>query len=349
MILDKLLFEQISPIGKSFIEESGIKCVPKNYIDMSKFLKTIDDSIKNEKSSGLLIGNIFFSFVSSIEVRDRQTTSRIFEDIFSGLFGSKPTDTSNRQNPAVPESVLELDSLNSSTDDWKISTDLAANKREKVDLYLEEYPISLKTLKGIAYDENGLPIEDLENDEGEKVSNKENDELNVGSLSYRALLKGILSDEELNKLKDRKGGLGSGGALREYVFDKIVKRHKKRMFQKRLSVFLNYVYDEDVYIVLKSHYKIIWYLIPSSSFKDCIIKTYKKDEPNFQKIWYRWENNNLRLNWKNLLQKMDEFKLEYQKIEMNLQLSVNSPKIQAFKENISAEIVESLNELLKNY
>lgn len=347
MILDKLLFERITPIGESILKKSGLKRHPSNVDEMACFIETVNSSMKKSEFDGLLIGNIFFSFVSSIEVRDRKTTARTFEDIFSALFSLNATDTAVRQNPVPPKEVMALDIHNTRGDDWKISSDLATNKREKADLFLGDYSISLKTLRGFAYDRYGKMMPKvIKNSDGEDVKNNENGEVNVGSLSFRALLKGILTDDDLAKLKDRKGGLGSGGAFRESVLNKIKAYGKQEMFLNRLGIFMNYVYDDDLYIVLKSHYKITWYLIPAKSFIDCIVMTYKYDEPNFERIWYRWENNNLRMDWKPIIEKMDKYHLKYRKIEMLLGDAVHSSKIIEFKKNISKSISEEIKKLL---
>lgn len=343
MILDKLLFDKITPIGASLIKKAGLSEAPKDIEEMSRFLKTVNYSIKNQDFDGLMIGNIFFSFVSSIEVRDRKTTARTFEDIFGALFSSSATDTTKRNNPSVPDEVLQLDKNNGAADNWKISTDLSTNKREKADIVIGDYSISLKTLRGYAFDEKGEPMPKIiKNADGKNVKNNQNNEINVGSLSFRALLKGIISDEDLVKLKDRKGGLGSGSALRNSVLNKINKYGKNEEFLNRLNIFMNYVYDDDLYIVLKSNYNIKWILISSKSFVQCILNTYKCDEKNFEKIWYRWENNNLRMDWINIVNKLEEYALEYDIIDMKLGEAVNSIKMKNFRENLSNKIEEEI-------
>lgn len=346
MILDKLLFDKIEPIGKSILNKGGLSKRPSNLEEMTIFLNTVNESMNKQDFDGLLIGNLFFSFVSSIEVRDRKTTARTFEDIFSALFGCLSTDTTNRQNPIPPKEVLALDAINSKNDDWRISTDLSTNKREKADLHLGDYSVSLKTLRGIAYDEKGRVLPNIVNEDGEISKNNENGEVNVGSLSFRALLKGILTDSDLEKLKDRKGGLGSGGAFRISVLNKIKEYGKQSEFLDRLRIFMNYVYEDDIYIVLKSHYRITWFLVPSSSFIECILRTYQFDEPNFETIWYRWENNNLRMHWHPIIEKLTKYKLPFNVIEMNLGTAVNSKKMNTFKTNISNMIEDEINKLV---
>lgn len=348
MLLDKLLFNKIKPLGLMLLKKAGLKTYPKNIDEMTMFLHSINKSIAEKEFADLLIANILFSFVSSIEVRDRKTTARTFEDIFSGLFGLSATDVSLRQNPTPPQYILDLNRFNTENDTFKISTDLATNKREKADLLLGEYSISLKTLRGIAYDENDEVMpRTIRNSEGELTANNENGELNVGSLSYRALLKGILSDEEISNLKDRKGGLGSGSAIRQNILNKVKLYKKEELFYLRLKAFLNYVYDDDIYIVLKSNFRIKWILIPAESFVEAILKTYLEDEEFFEKIWYRWENNNLRLYWRPLLQKLEEYNLKYNEINMFLGDAVKSNIIQQFKDKVSKNIENEIGQLLE--
>ena len=66
--------------------------------------------------------------------------------------------------------------------------------------------------------------------------------------------------------------------------------------------------------VLKSNYRIDFILIPNKTVINTILKLYKDQEPNFEKVFYRWENNNLRLNWKNLLYYIEKFNFEYFRI-----------------------------------
>jgi len=86
MILDSLLFSNIDIIGKSLLKEAGLSNIPQNIYEMKTFLECLNNSINNNDFKGILIANILFLFVSSIEVRDRNTTARNFEDIFSSLF-----------------------------------------------------------------------------------------------------------------------------------------------------------------------------------------------------------------------------------------------------------------------
>lgn len=333
MLLDKILLNKLGTIGKSLLTKAGLNKAPTSVSEMALFLQSVKDNVIKENFDGLLIGNIFFAFVTDEEVRDRQVTSRIFEDIFSGLFSLLPTDKGYRSNPVAIEELKKLDVF--CNEDWLISTDLSGNKREKTDVHLGKYEVSLKTLKGPVFNEKG------------KVIDKNfNAELNVGSLSYRALLKGILTDDQISRLKDRKGGLGSASQIRTNMLDPIKALNKRQVFLERLSLFMKYVYSDDVFIVLKSHYQIKFILIPAESFTQSIIDLYNKKENEFEKVWYRWENNNLRFRWVSMLDYMDEFKLNYTVVNIDLSKAKSNKSVKDFLEKISQSIEDNLKELV---
>lgn len=334
MILDKLLIKNINIIGSNLVKKCALNEYPKNIAEMKTFLDALKSSIENNEFGGALIGNILFSFVSSEEIRDRNSTSRIFEDIFSALFNEKCSDKTKRSNPKSTDEILKLDAL-CENEDWKISGDLSGNKREKTDLTIGTYNISLKTLKGKNY-----------NLQGHTINTKINRELNIGSLSFRALLKGILTDQEIAQLGDRKSGLGSGPQLRESIFNPIINASKTELFLDRLKLFLNYVYEDDIYLVLKSNYRIDFYLIPNKSFINSLIYTYEKEENKFEKIVYRWENNNLRINWLHMLSAMDRYKQSYYKIFINLGNIQKNQELDKFKNDLSDAINHFINEYI---
>ncbi len=172
-----------------------------------------------------------------------------------------------------------------------------------------------------------------------------NKEVNVGSLSFRALFKNILPDEKLDTIGDRKKGLGSGKQLREHVFDVIIERDVQKEFYKRLILFMNYVYEEDLYLVLKSDYKITFYLIPNVSFRKTIFDLYEKDEKKFESVWYRWENNNLRMDWVKLIDFMQKYEHPFYKIDILLTNAINSTQMKIFEDNVKTAIISSIKQL----
>lgn len=335
MLLDKIVFLNLSVIGRSLLKKAKLNKYPESLSEMLVFLKNFKESLEDNDFDAVFLASILFNFVTSVEVRDRKTTSRVFEDIFSSLFETVATDNSYRTNPIVPNDILELDSLTQSYT-WRISSDLAGNKREKADLSIGNYQISLKTLKGFIVDESKS-----------LVDRSLNEELNIGSFSFRALFVGILSDDVLSNLSDRRGGLGSGSQIRREVLDPIKKMNKQIEFHNRLKLFLNYVYCEDVYIVLKSHLRITFYLIPNESFVSCLELLYIMDEPHFETVWYRWENNNLRIRWLKLIEYLDSYKLKYYMIDIDLHNSLSNVQLNEFIKDTSDLILYELNERIK--
>ena len=92
--------------------------------------------------------------------------------------------------------------------------------------------------------------------------------------------------------------------------------------KKRINDYVKYVYSDDVLIVYKSGYKMKITLIPADSFVKAITKSL--DEENggingFTKIWYRWENNNLRIRYTALMNMIKKLNLDYFDTVLNLE------------------------------
>lgn len=130
------------------------------------------------------------------------------------------------------------------------------------------------------------------------------------------------------------------------MLDPIKALNKRQAFLERLSLFMKYVYSDDVFIVLKSHYQIKFILIPAESFTQSIIDLYNKKENEFEKVWYRWENNNLRFRWVSMLDYMDEFKLNYTVVNIDLSKAKSNKSVKDFLEKISQSIEDNLKELV---
>ena len=276
---------------------------------------------------------MFYNFITSNEIRDRKVTARVFEDFISTLFSGITCDETYKKNPKTPSHIKDYDLLCSGLE-WKISDDLAGNKREKADSSFGEYFLSLKTLKGKLYDEN-LNI----------VDSSYNKELNIGSVSFRALLIGLVSDEQLNNLSDRKGGLGSKPQLIKNIYEPLLKSGKWNDFIDRLEVFLKYIYSEcDLLVVFKGGYKMELLFISDIDFIETLIEVARENYNEFFKIFYRWENNNLRIHYDNLFERLEKkgklrrvnlklnninqnkkFRNKLEKIKMNLKKAILMP------------------------
>lgn len=334
MLLDKYLIDNLNVLGVKIMKKSGLDAAPKNFNEMIKFFETLKkEAENNDNVSANMIYKVLYNFVSSVEVRDRHTSPRFFEDIFAAVFDTYGTDTQRRDNPVSTSEIKKYD-IFTKNEDWDISADLSGNKREKADVRIGEYAISLKTLKGVQINENR-----------KLVDKSFNDEINVGSFSYRALFKGVLSDGELALLSDRKGGLGSKKQIRKNVLDPIKKSGKSKELLERLKLFFSYVYEEDLLILIKSDYQIKLHFIPNKTFVDVICLLYEKDEANFQDVWGRWENNNLRFGLTSLLKYIGKYKLIYKEIVLNLDVFKKNKSLNTFSDSISQHIKSELTKL----
>lgn len=335
MLLDKYLIENLDVLGSNIMKKAGLSSAPSNLKQFFIFFKKLKEEAEiNGDAAANMIYQVLYNFVSSAEVRDRHTSPREFEDIFCSIFGTSSTDDSTRENPKPTAEILDYDKF-TTNEEWNISTDLCGNKREKADASIGGYDISLKTLKGKRY-----------NEFGERIDSSFNNEINVGSFSYRALFKGILTDDELATLRDRKGGLGSKNQMRRFVLDPIKQHGKEEEFLERLKVFFGFVYEEDLVIVIKSDYRTDIYFIPNKTFIDVICKLYENEENCFEEVWYRWENNNLRFCLSKLFAYIDSFKLPYGRLHLNLASFKTHKKIKKFNETLNEDIERELKKLI---
>lgn len=329
MILDKVLFNKLHSFSENICHEFNIK-EPKDRKSLIKYLDTLKKGIDIGEINSLFIGLMMYEFVSSKETRDRHTTARIFEDIFGELVGEKATDTKSRNNPITPEYIKKYDTL-CLKKDWNVSHDLSSNKREKADHKINNYELSIKTLKGKLYDKTGTIID-----------TDFNDEINIGSLSHRALFIG-LTDQMLS---DRKGGLGSPRQTIP-LLTSIKRDGYFEEFKKRINDYVKYVYSDDILIVYKSGYKMKITLIPADSFVKAITKSLEDENGGingFTKIWYRWENNNLRIRYTALIDMIKKLNLDYFDTVLNLEQVFENKK---FINNIDI-IVKLLDEKIED-
>lgn len=329
MIFDKILFDKLYTFSKNLCHDYKIK-EPKDRNSLVKYLKILQQGIDLGEINSQFIGLTLYNFVTSKETRDRHTTARIFEDIFGKLVGVVTTDTEKRENPPVPEYIKEYDYYSKNTN-WSISIDLSGNKREKADHKIDNYNLSIKTLKGQLYDING------------KIIDRDfNNEINIGSLSHRALFLGITD----RALSDRRGGLGSPRQIIP-LLKEIEENGHFNEFKKRIKDYISYVYQDDMVIVFKSGYKMRIVFIPYNTFVEAIIKSLDEKNPieSFTKIWYRWENNNLRIRFSSLMDMIKKLKLDYDDITLNLE---NIIKNEEFMNNIKF-LEDLLNKKIEDF
>lgn len=323
MIFDEELLKLLPKLGE-------VEKPPQNIDDLYNFFTDLENKIENNDFNAQLIGYIFYKFISSKDVRDRKVTSRVFEDLISTLFKGATFDDESKPNPSVPDYIKKYDKF-SVNRDWNISSDLSGNKREKADNGFGDYYLSIKTLKGKLY-----------NEELNILDNNYNKEVNIGSLSFRSLLVGLIDDDLLNKLGDRKAGLGSKPQLIEKVYTPLKNNGNWDSFINRLEVFMKYVYSNcDLLFVFKSGYVLDLYFISEIDFVDTLINIAKQNYDDFFTIFYRWENNNLRLHYDNLFEEIEK-KNKLKKCTLKLNKLENNTAFQTKITNIKKLIKEEL-------
>ena len=303
MVFDKILFNKLNNFSENLCSDYRIS-EPKDRESLVTYLKTLQSGIDIGEINSQFIGLTLYDFITSKETRDRHTTARIFEDIFGQLIGVVATDTARRENPLVPDYIKKYDSL-CIGNNWSISGDLSGNKREKADHKIDNYNLSIKTLKGQLYDIDGNIID-----------RDFNNEINIGSFSHRSLFIGLTD----RALSDRRGGLGSPRQIIP-LLNEIKENGYFDELKKRIKDYVSYIYQDDVLIVFKSGYKMRIVFIPFDTFDKAIIETLNQEKPieEFTKIWYRWENNNLRIRFTPLLEMINRLNLDYDDITLNLE------------------------------
>lgn len=289
--------ELLKIITSKFIEKNELTSNLTNISDIKVFFRQLSENqnIEEDKLSQYILQYIYYKF-SEKEVRLRKVTARNFEDFIGNIYGLVPSDDVKRSNPFSTEEIKELsktfelrkksdESLKILMKDWNIESDLCKNKREKADI-----------LKSFEESENSIEIS-IKTLKGKIGSDSGNTEINIGSLSYRSLFVDIYNQN----LGDRKAGLGSGAQVYK-VLTKIDKDNKLDIFKKRLKIFLDYLYgDDDFLIAYKSDKKMQMFFFEGNELVKLLTELLDKDIKTFSDIFYRWENNNLRIQINKLL------------------------------------------------
>lgn len=291
MIIERDEKKLVRTLTNEILRENGLSTTLRSIDDLKSFFNVIAN--KQENRDDLIsqyIAYYIYNKFSEREVRLRKVSSRTFEEFIGGIYGLRPTDDNEKPNPVISDEIQlvseeyirrkETDvSLRGLMLDWTISADLRGNKREKADIVDEHVEISIKTLKG-----------KIECDTA-------NTEINIGSMSFRSLFIGIYNEN----LGDRKAGLGSGAQMLK-VLKKIDTEGKLDIFKERLKIFLQYLYaNDDFFIAYKSDIRMQLIFFKGSELVVLLTELLDKDLELFSQIFYRWENNNLRIQINKLL------------------------------------------------
>ncbi|MDN5109397.1 hypothetical protein PJV99_04545 [Aliarcobacter butzleri] len=307
MLKEEYEKELLKRITTEFMSQNGLTPQLNNISDIKNFFSKLSENQnnQNDKLSQYILTYIYYKF-SEKEVRLRKVTSRDFEDFIGNIYNLVPTDSIAKSNPPISVEIEKLHNefekrkeLDVTIKDlmldkvltkesgeekyWSIAGDLCKNKREKSDILEsttdEDIEISIKTLKGKIDGDNA------------------NTEINIGSLSYRSLFIDIFNDN----LGDRKAGLGSGAQMYK-LLKQIEENQKLEDFKNRLKIFLDYLYGEDDFLIAyKSDKKMQIFFFEGKKLVNLLTKLLDKDIKLFSEIFYRWENNNLRIQINKLL------------------------------------------------
>ena len=291
MLIEKYEKQLVSKITQEIIKKYDLSPDLKSIDDLKTFFEKIAESQNDENDlfSQYVAYFVYHKF-SEKDVRLRKVSSRTFEEFIGGIYGLKPTDDTEKINPEISPNIKKLSDtyiemskenseLSALMSDWTIEHDLKGNKREKADILNDNVEISIKTLKGKIKGDTA------------------NTEINIGSMSYRSLFIDIYNEN----LGDRKAGLGSGAQMLKVL--KVIKENGKLgIFKSRLKIFLDYLYgDDDFLIAFKSDIRMQLLFFKGSELVDLLTKLLDKDIELFSEIFYRWENNNLRIQVNKLL------------------------------------------------
>ncbi len=164
MMIDDVFISNLKLVGEYYSKMEGIKIPPSSTKDLVSFFTKIQSNMKND-TRAVFFCIVLEELVSKEEVRKRNVTARVFEEILAKALNGEVADEKKKANPNVPDEIKNLDS-NLKQSDVRVSTDLSNNKREKGDLIFKEtnLVLSVKTQIG------PLANCEIKVDNGEKVA-----------------------------------------------------------------------------------------------------------------------------------------------------------------------------------
>ena len=290
MIIEEDEKKIIYAFTQEILEKNALSKTLESIDSLKIFFEKIAANQDDDNLVSQYIAYYMYHKFSEKDVRLRKVSSRTFEEFIGSIYGLRPTDDNEKPNPIISDEIKLISeefSRRKETDEllrelmknWTIAGDLRSNKREKADIIQGDIEISIKTLKGKLEFDNA------------------NTEINIGSMSFRSLFIGIYNEN----LGDRKAGLGSGAQMLK-VLRKIEVDGNLNLFKQRIKIFLQYLYsNDDFFIAYKSDIRMQLFFFKGLELVELLTKLLDKDLELFSQIFYRWENNNLRIQINKLL------------------------------------------------
>jgi len=262
---------------------NGISKKSANLSNLILFFKKLSLKLKEEQPEAIIIGDYLYNNISSEKVRKRKVSARDFEDVLSLVFdGGDVLDNNKRKN-------ISFDPVSKKKLLPEIQSYVSSNRREKMDVcFKEDFGISVKT---------SIP---------------DNKEINMGSFAREALFFNFLKQEEYGS--ERKSGLGSKPQVLE-KFKKIEEKGLWGSFSNRFIDMVNFIFVDDLVIVLKNNKSLDLYFIEEKKLKDAFNKRIKKGPKAIMELMNRYEGNSMRIDRLVLTRGIKPIVLDFSKIE----------------------------------
>ncbi|MBR8701909.1 hypothetical protein IX317_001158 [Fusobacterium sp. DD29] len=297
---------------------SKIEVPPKRLDDIIAFFKKLKKGIEDNERRFVLLGLIFYKFLTNKEMRLDSTSGIIFEKIMAGIFKGK----------VIGHKAVKIN------DEKKGDKTLKTNKIFKPDVDFDGYKVSLKTLKGKLFNIN-LLCEDK----------KYKYELSIGAVSITALLKGTgINDEDLTERKR----LGSRKKLIANLYDPLMKNKKMDIFLKNFEdIFMSIYGNIDIIVLFKRGYQMKVLFFHGKDFVESLLKIGKEEKgEKLFKVLNRWEGGSIRLSYTDLFEQMKQDK-KLEEIVINLNTVEKNKEINERVKEIQKNIRNFLSDISK--
>lgn len=269
-------------------------------------------SANNNKFNNAYIIYYLYNNISSEIVSKRKTSSRDFEDVIATIFNGSITDESKRDNSNKDSFYLENDTITN----FAIS-----NKREKTDIvFNKNYFLSVKTLLN---------------------SNKE---VNFGSFEKITLFSNFNVESYLYERKGTNSenlGLGSKPRLLN-LLNRIKDNGSYLKFQNRFNKLVEFIFSDDLIILIKNKNSIDIYLIKGKDFIN-LLKSYSESPEKLISIVNRWEGNSIRINREPILSIGKKININFEFLDTHIIKRISEVELK-----ISKYFIEYVNKYPNN-